>query len=323
MVRDMDPELEAVARRQGGVILRQDAQQAGYGDREIARMKASGRWRAVRRGAYADGSTWSAADRLDRHRTTVHAVARQLSVPAVVSHVSAAAMHNLAVWGVDLDTAHVTRRDRHSTRTESGVAHHRGPLDDSEVVNIDGVAVTSLARTVVDVARTVGFESAVVTADSALTTVGLEPAALRDVLEVQRAWHGARSAGRVLEFADGRSESVGESRHRVQLRRIGLPTPALQVVIVVNGREYRLDFVFEEYWTAGEFDGRGKYDRWLRPDDTPAEAVWREKLREDRIREAGFEVVRPVWADLSDDRVVAQRYREAFERGQRRHRFVG
>ncbi len=315
----MDEALRALAARQHGVVVRPQALAAGYDDNEIARRRATGAWTAIRRGAYVETALWSTLDDRQRHLALCQAVMLQLTVPAVLSHVSAAVWRGLPTWGADLSTVHVSRRDRHAPRLEAGVHHHAGRLADEEFATVGAVLVTQPARTVVDVARTVPFEAAVVTADGALAHSLATQAELRDVLDTMRDWRGARGAGRVVEFADGRSESVGKSRHRVQLERIGLPRPDLQVVLGgVDGPEDRVDFYFEEFATVAEFDGRVKYGRLLEPGETPGDVVWREKRREDRLREHGLEVVRSVWADLYRDDEVASRYRAVLARGGQR-----
>lgn len=315
----MDQALRALAARQHGVVVRTQALAAGYDDYEIARHRAVGAWTAIRRGAYVETTLWNTFDDRQRHIALCQAAMLQLSEPTVLSHVSAAVWCGLSVWGADLATVHVSRRDRHAPRLEAGVHHHAGRLTDDEVTTVDGVLVTRAARTVVDVARTVPFEPAVVTADGALARSLTNQAEVREVLDTMRDWQGARAAGRVVEFADGRSESVGESRHRVQLDRVGLPRPELQVVIAgVDGPADRVDFYFDEFATVAEFDGRTKYGRLLKPGEAPGDAVWQEKRREDRLREQGLEVVRSVWADLYRDDEVATRYRAALARGRRR-----
>jgi hypothetical protein len=136
-----------------------------------------------------------------------------------------------------------------------------------------------------------------------------------------RDWQGAREAGRILEFADGRSESVGESRTRVVFELARLPRPQLQVLIVdpVTGQIVgRVDYFFEEEKTVGEFDGQLKYRD--QPEDglTAAEVVWREKQREDAIRDLGFEVARSIWADLRKPALIVDRYKRCFARAARR-----
>ena len=60
----------------------------------------------------------------------------------------------------------------------------------------------------------------------------------------------------------------------------------------------RTDFAWEEQRVVGEFDGRIKYGRLLRPGQDPGDAVFEEKRREDAIRDEGWGVVRWVWSDL-------------------------
>lgn len=314
----MNPVLYARAAIQNGIFLSSQARDAGFNDHEIWALRRSGIWTTVRRGAYAETSTWESLDDVGRYRMVVTAVVLQLKVPAVPSHQSAAAILGLPLWNIDLGTVHVTRGDLHSSRNEAGVHHHAAALSDDDLVEVDGIVVTNPMRTAIDVAREYPFEEAVVVADAALARVGNDKDQLLTTLDRMRDWPGARNAGRVSEFADGRSESPGESRNRVQFDRIGLPRPELQVVIISpDGYEDRVDFLFREYKTINEFDGRGKYERYLRPGETPADVVWREKLREDRLRAQGHQMVRNVWSDLGRDDLVRRRNLEAFERAGR------
>jgi hypothetical protein len=128
---------------------------------------------------------------------------------------------------------------------------------------------------------------------------------------------GSRAAARVVAFADPRSESVGESRSRVLMHRLDLPGPDLQVrVLRRDGSEIgRCDFGWEAYRTVGEFDGRIKYGRLLRPGQSPGDAVFEEKRREDELRDHRWQVARWTWQDLDRPRVVEARLRRAFARG--------
>ena len=78
------------------------------------------------------------------------------------------------------------------------------------------------------------------------------------------------------------------------------------------------DFCWKEQRTVGEFDGKIKYGRPIGPGEKPEDAVFREKIREDRIRDLGWEVVRWTWADLEDPRLLVTRLQRAFSRGLRR-----
>jgi hypothetical protein len=317
----MSVKLEPPAAHLGAVVLRREALANGYSVEEIERLCREGTWVRVRRGAYADASLWRAMSAQDRHRVTVHAVVRVLDRPAVVSHVSACVLLNLPTWGYDLSHVHVTRGDLHSPRIEGGVHHHAGSLAPEEIIEIDGIAVTPPDRTTVDVACMGGFERGVVVADAALRQLGGDKDVLLRRLDRMRSWRGAREAGRIVEFADGLSESVGESRNRVVFERAGLPRPQLQVVIIdrVTGLIVaRVDFLFEEEWTIGEFDGRVKYLGVPIDGLTAEEVVWREKRREDALRELGYEMARSVWAELREPAVIVDRYKRCFARAAKR-----
>jgi hypothetical protein len=318
----MHEHLKTLASGQGGVIMRRQAIENGVGPDEVDYLVRRGEWVALRRGAYVDRETHDSFTAEQRHRALIYAVIRRLRVPAVVSHVSAALLHELPVWGLDMAEVHVSRRDLHSPRREAGVHHHAGELLDDEIVMLGDLAVTSLTRTVIDTARVTAFEPSVVVADAAVRADTEVKNAALTRLNQMRDWPGSRNAGAVVEFADGRSESVGESRGRVLFRNMGLPRPELQVEIH-DGRGFligRADYAFEEYRTLGEFDGKTKYLASYRPGEKPEEVVWREKRREDRMRDHGFEVVRFSWADLDHPTRVAGRFRDAFGRARRRGR---
>ncbi|WP_204331757.1 hypothetical protein [Geodermatophilus sabuli] len=60
----------------------------------------------------------------------------------------------------------------------------------------------------------------------------------------------------------------------------------------------RADSGWQEQRVIGEFDGRAKYGRPLRPGQ-PGDVVFAEKRREDAFREQGWGVVRWTWGDLA------------------------
>lgn len=98
------------------------------------------------------------------------------------------------------------------------------------------------------------------------------------------------------------------------LARAGIPAPLQQYRIGA----LRADFAWEQFRTVGEFDGRVKYGRGLRPGQDPGEAVFAEKRREDALRDRGWEVVRWVWDELATFDVVIARLLRAFDRGRGR-----
>ena len=228
---------------------------------------------------------------------------------SVVSHVSAAVLHGLPVWHVPLRRVHTTR-PRRSGGVRTGRLHVRtAPLDPDEVTDIGGAAVTTAIRTLLDVARTVPFEEAVVILDAALHRHLCTRDELLAGLERMARWKGVPAARRAITFADPRPESPGESRSRVAMFRLGLPEPVLQWEVrradgVVLGA---VDFGWPDLGRVGEFDGFVKYGRLLRPGQVPADVLFAEKVREDAIRAEGLGMGRWIWPEIDNFREVARR----------------
>jgi len=301
---------------------RQQALAAGYNDDEIRNRVRTGVWRRVRRGIYVDGKLYDSLDEAGAHKLEVEAALRKVAPPAVASHWSAAVVHGLEMYDPDLSVVHLTRPGRHAPRVEAGIHHHVGTFDFGNVPTVGGIPVTPLPRTVVDIALHAPFEAAVVVADSALRR-GASREELLAELESCRTWVGSRDASRVVAFADGRAESVAESRARVAFFELQLPPPELQAEFHdSNGKLLaRTDFYFPDQRTVVEFDGKVKYVGTAGTDT--GDVLWREKQREDLLREMfAVEFVRMDWQDLQPDRrpALAKRIRAAFRRGEKLRR---
>lgn len=285
----------------------------GYAEHEVRRMLREGALCPVGPGAYVREELPPTGPA--RHLLLVLAARLRLSSDAVVSHVSAAVLHGLPVWGLPLDRVHITRSRRRSGARRGARVHvHCADLAADEVVEVDGVRVTSVERTLVDLGRTVPFEQAVVVADRALHRHLTDKSALRESCARRPRWPGLPAARRVIGFADARSLNPGESRSRVAIAAAGLPAPVLQwdVRTAAGAFVARVDFGWPRLRTVGEFDGRVKYGRDLRPGQDPAELLYAEKLREDAVRAEDLGMVRWGWVDLDRFAPVADRLRRQY-----------
>ncbi|MFD4469918.1 hypothetical protein ACFWPA_16685 [Rhodococcus sp. NPDC058505] len=296
-------------------IRREEALRRGATDRELQRQCRTGVWKRLHPGRFAHAEAYLELGAEARHRLVAEAVLDVASPEAVLSHQSAAVVHGFDLWSTPLARVHLTRNRSSGGSLSRRRRVHSVPLPDSDITTVDGLRVTTPARTVVDLAATLGFEQALVAADHALHVGAVDQAALEAALTPARK-HPHRIR-RVLRMADGRSESVGETRSRALLVREQLPLPDLQPELhshkgVLLGR---VDFLFNG--VVGEFDGLSKYGR-LVPDGTlPEDVLVAEKKREDAIRDAGWQVVRWTWEELTTPEVIADRIRRALNRARR------
>ena len=307
----MDDYYVAVELRQG-FVGRRDVLAVGDDDRFIRRQLASRRWTRIRNGAYCHTATWASLDPADQHRRLARAVLRAHGDAVVLSKVSGLLMRpGSDVWGVDLSRVHVTRRDGRCGSVERDVVHHEGPVCDEDIEEIDGLLVANEARCVVETLATVGVEPGLVIADAALRAARVTRGELLDLRERTKRWRGSRTAELALRMAEPKAESVGESRSRFLYWSQGFPRPVVQFRVYRDGVLIGItDMAWPALGLLFEFDGRVKYGRLLKPGQTPGDAVFAEKQREDALRRAtGWSMERAVWDDLGRPTETARRAR--------------
>ena len=251
----------------------------------------------------------------EQYRTRVRAAALISRSEAQFSHESAAAMWRLPSIGPWPDIVHELTDTQPGGTSRVGIRRHGLGLDDHATI-VDDVVVTSLERTVVDMACTTSFVRAVAMADAALhvpdetewrrkATTALD---LTTTLDSLRPYRGLAKAQRVLDFADGRSESPGESFSRVQFHALGYPPPLLQIDFFDEiGFIGCVDFYWPQLGLIGEFDGLSKYGRKRRYQSglTLDQILMIEKKREDRLRRVSSGFVRLDWQKVSNRRALA------------------
>lgn len=285
----------------------------------------AGRIRRLRHGVYLVPGMAAGRVDGDGHALEVHRLRAALTTitdpGCVISHESAAHLHGLPT--VDTDSrVRLTRPGRPSRRrpeTEVRAAQ----LPAHHVQALDGMRVTTLERTLVDLARA-SPRSGLVAADHALR-IGWDAAGLGGrwdrVLADCRGWPGITLARQVRELADGGAESALESVTRWFCWESALPVPDLQVAIRGPGWGYRVDGLLRAEGVIIECDGRIKYRTTSLPGAARdvEERVWRDKVRRDRLVDAGFEYVTVTWADVMfhPDQTAA-RIRAAILRARRR-----
>jgi hypothetical protein len=307
----LDP-LRAIA-DEHGVFLRREALALGLSDNDLARSLRSGVLVRVRHGCYTFADLWASVCSEGRHLVAARAVMRRVGAVAL-SHTTAALAHEMDVWEADLARVHVTRLDGGAGRTEADLVHHEGFVGDDDLTTALGLPIVRPARAALEAALLNGVESGLVTVCSGLRRSLYSQEELARQHGLMTAWPDAQPLQIVARLADGAFESVGEVRSAYLMWRAGLPRPEPQFEILDHmGRLVaRVDFAWPQRRLVVEFDGAAKYSRFVRPGESPGDVVFREKLREDALRAAGWTVVRLTWADLQSPEQAVARIRRAW-----------
>lgn len=297
--------------RRSAVRTAEQWEKAGVSPRRLRTLAGNGDLVKMRRGVYA---TKTAVDEAEspraRHRLDAGAVVVALGLDAVVSHQSAAFLQGLDLLGlredetpskVTLTRSGAGRRNRTGI---DGAVCYAAELPSAHVHWRDGLQMTTVQRTVVDLARTLPFMDAVVVADSALRVHQFTESEYAPFLESCSGWPGATRAREVVEFADPGTDSPFESCLRVFLRDWGFSPPETQATIHGRTDDFVVDFLFRAEKTVVEADGDLKY--------TTQEDALKRLARDEALRHVGYKVVHVRWSEaFKDPEVTVDRIRRA------------
>ncbi len=214
----------AQAARQDGVLTRAQVDAAGVPDALLRMLVRAGSWERLLRGTFLVET-----ERDDDERRRSWARAAVLVVPgSAVSHHSAAVLHG--VRGVPRQgRVHLTRPS--STTDRPGLRVHQGELLAHDVVDLDGIPVTSPVRTLSGLVPMLPEREALVVLDSALHRQVATRADLDAARDRAAARRGCRRSWRSWDLADPGAESPLESRTRWECLRSGLRPMRLQLKI--------------------------------------------------------------------------------------------
>ena len=229
------------------------------------------------------------------------------------SHDTAALIWGLPDYALDVGgdppLTHITREG--ASRVDGWVRVHGCDTPVTQTANMDGLPITTLPRTSIDLAARRSLRTGLVFVDAAMRTRvsqcrpgrGLRDAvrdpSIRASLVAE--WDAAVApfsrhrwvthVRTAIRHADPASESVLESLSRAAMVEDGLPLPRCGVPMVVDGATYWLDFLWDEFRLIGEADGRGKY--------ADIGDLVAEKRRQEALESMGFRVVRWGFPEVS------------------------
>lgn len=278
----------------------------GLNARRIKALVDAGEMQRLRYGCYIRTSKWNALgprrQAMERIVAHAHGTLTTSLGGFVYSHLSAARLHGLFVWGVD-DKVHVLSPIRPSSdRWGKDVTGHTESFTEDEVVMVRGLRATSLERTMFDCVRMLSYPKALVIMDHGLR-LGADIQTLARMMAASSGKRGIRTLRKALENADPRSESAGETLTRNLMQRLRIKPPQPQFEVKTRIGRHRMDFAWEEEKLALEFDGRTKYFDY-KPTE---EVIFQERRREKALMEDGWRFIRMEWKDLFQERAFKER----------------
>ena len=269
-----------MAARQHGVITRRQLLDAGWTSSAIDRARRDGRLHGIHRGVYALGH--AALSQEGRWMAAVLAA----GPGAVLSHRSAAHLHGLIARSPSLADVTTTR----ATRPVEGVRRHRTRrLEDHEVTGKNGIPVTTVERTVTDLADVATRRTVERAAGQAEIAYGITPSPI----------NGRRGA-KWLKGAPDRSRSELERAFVKLCQREGIAVGEHNAQVA--GIE--VDFLWREQRLVVELDG-WRFHR-------TREAFERDRERDQALVRSGHRVLRFTHRQITErPRDVARTVRAA------------
>jgi very-short-patch-repair endonuclease len=280
--------LSAVAGEQFGVIARRQLVALDFTEREIDRLTAGPWLIPLHAGVYAVGHT--ALRREARWMAAVLAGGEG----AALSHRSAAARRGWPVYDTRLVDIVVRDRSHHS---RPGIAVHRPvALLERDVAVVDGIACTSVARTIVDVSATESLRTIERCVQASDRAGEFDLRAVRDVLSRVARPRGVRKLRHVLDtYEDRETRSELEEDWLAFARSVALPVFVMNAPMALgDGRTPVADVLFPHERLIIELGGDAFHGDRI--------AVRDDRVRDNEAAALGFQTMRFANSDLRDTR---------------------
>lgn len=303
----MDERLHAFAASRGMVFSARDAATLGLEQPDLRRLLRGGHIVRVRRDAYVLGAAWVAAHPEERLALRVRAVMR--SRPgSIAAYQSALALHRLRLYRVSMSTVDLLGPVNRVRVAGALRVHPDWEGHDPQIA--DGFRCVSIPDAIAQVGLRSGVMAAIVPLDAALHDARCTITDVAHALaERARRPKDHRIAEAILEGADRRSESSGESRARVIFADQGFEVIPQYEIRDDDGEVIgRADLLVDGVVT--EIDGAVKYGG-----AQGRTALIAEKRREDRIRALGYPMVRFMTSELDRPEAMVAAVRRARRTG--------
>jgi very-short-patch-repair endonuclease len=276
-----------LANRQHGVVARDQLLRLGFEPGAIGRRKRAGRLHLLHPGVYSVGHRV-----LSRQGLWMAAVLAS-GPEALLGHQTAAALWGIRGYsGVAIDVT----APRKSTSTKR-IRRHFSLVPADEMTVEEGIPVTSVHRTIFDLAASVSVDEVVAMIKEAEYLNRWDRLSLPHLLERYPGKRGSRKVRfalqRLKEEPPGRKRSRLEERFAPFLRGHSLPLPRFNDWILLGPKRFKVDCHWPHLHLIVELDGwEGHSSRSAFQDD---------RSRDRALHAAGFSVVHLTWNQLDDE----------------------
>ncbi|MEX1184534.1 MAG: DUF559 domain-containing protein [Gemmatimonadota bacterium] len=278
---DTDRTIVGIAGRQHGVVSRGQILAAGVPADAIDVRLQDGQLQRVFRGVYQVGP-------IAAPRAREMAAALACDGHAVIADRSAGAQWQLVLARPAADINLIVARSDHGRRPGMKARRER-TLRPDEVTTLEGIPITTPARTLLDLAACVSpreLERAL--AEAFARNLTTRPAMLR-LLELHPTHRGAAALRALLDAGPALTRSEAEDRFLALMRKARLPLPETNVTV----GDYEVDFLWRTHRLVVEIDGFAFHSSVR-------------KFESDRERDAvlaarGFSVIRVTWRQLTTE----------------------
>jgi len=178
-----------------------------------------------------------------------------------------------------------------NTRPPRGVVTCNDTVLSGEFQMLNGLPITTPARTAFDLGRRGSLSESVARLDALARATGFKVRDVEDVMSSHRRIRGVRQLETALDLVDSGAQSPKETWLRLVLINAGLPKPQTQIPVYYDGAYpfAFLDMGWNDAMVAVEYDGdQHRTDRFQYVKDI---------RRLDRLRDLGWAVVRVIAED--------------------------
>jgi very-short-patch-repair endonuclease len=286
--REVERVLLELGAAQQGVVARGQLRQRGMSISAIDRLVRVGRVQVRHPGVYQVGP-------LPLPGAAEHAAILALRGEGRISHGTAARRHRLLAGAPHTNSVEVTMAHRRRRRLEGVRIHRVHDLRDDEVTQIDGIPVTTPARTLLDLAECTTAREVEQAYATALRKQLVTPDDMREMLERHPTHRGAHLWRRLLAQHGGPAftRSQAEEKLLALVRSAGLPRPELNARVL--GHE--IDFLWRDARLVVEVDGYVFH--------SSQRSFGMDRRRDAELTAAGYRVLRFTWDDLVAHRLAA------------------